>query len=222
MTPLALFPTSVSTVWCIMKGLSRAPGWRLRLALAWLLISAIYLAVFPSLLDVMTGYETVYETVFTSPSNNTRMSVVELQTVFKDGHGTYGYGVTNTSLFWQPLLSTTVPHIHWYDSFLDASWSQAFPQFGSISESTSSYDQYAYTFAMSNPDYYSCTVGNNAYQWGFSVEWVAIVVSINSAWFLGMWILWVDADHNSQFCRKSRRLGLYRGIIDIAEQLGRN
>lgn len=217
-TSLSLFPTSVSTVWCIMKGLSQTPGWRPRITLVWLLISAIYLAIFPSLLDVITGYETVYETVFTLPSNSTSMNAAELQTIFTNyDENYYQYQrPANTSLFWQPLSNTTIPHIHWYDSFLDASWSQAFPQFGSTSWSE---DYHSDTFAISNPDYYSCIVHNNTYQWGFSAEWVQIIVPITSAWFLGMWILWVDADHNSEFCRKGRRLGLYRGIVDIAEAI---
>ena len=34
-----------------------------------------------------------------------------------------------------------------------------------------------------------------------------------------MWILWVDCDTNSEFCRKRRRLGLWRAIADISEAM---
>lgn len=49
---------------------------------------------------------------------------------------------------------------------------------------------------------------------------------MNSAWLLGLWILWLDCDTNSELCRKGRRSGLWRAVTDISEamreQLGPN
>jgi hypothetical protein len=56
-------------------------------------------------------------------------------------------------------------------------------------------------------------------QWGFSYEWLFVVAVTNSAWLVGMWIIWFDCDVNSELCKKGRRLGLWRTILDLADAL---
>jgi len=46
-----------------------------------------------------------------------------------------------------------------------------------------------------------------------------VVSIINSAWLLGLWVLWVDCDTNSELCKKGRRLGLWRAVADISEAM---
>jgi hypothetical protein len=48
--------------------------------------------------------------------------------------------------------------------------------------------------------------------------WVALCV-LQSIWSFGMYGLWVDACRKSRLHQAGRRLGLYRGILDIAEAL---
>jgi hypothetical protein len=56
-------------------------------------------------------------------------------------------------------------------------------------------------------------------QWGFSSEWFFVVAVVNSCWLLGLCILWLDCDTNSELCKKGRRLGLWRAIADISEAM---
>lgn len=46
-----------------------------------------------------------------------------------------------------------------------------------------------------------------------------IAAIVNSIFLLGLWILWVDCDLNSELCRKGRRLGLWRAVADISEAM---
>ncbi len=46
-----------------------------------------------------------------------------------------------------------------------------------------------------------------------------VAAVVNSDWLLGLWLLWVDADTNSELCRKRRRLGLWRAVADISEAM---
>jgi hypothetical protein len=48
--------------------------------------------------------------------------------------------------------------------------------------------------------------------------WVALCV-LQGIWSFGMYGLWVDACRKSRLHQAGRRLGLYRGILDIAEAL---
>jgi hypothetical protein len=58
-----------------------------------------------------------------------------------------------------------------------------------------------------------------ATQWGFSYEWLFVAAIINSCWLIGLWILWLDCDTNSELCKKGRRLGLWRAVADISEAM---
>jgi hypothetical protein len=72
------------------------------------------------------------------------------------------------------------------------------------------------TFKSSSPRDPLLTSGK---QWGFSYEWVIIAIAINGAWLLGLWIVWIDADTNSQLCKKGRRMGLWRVVANLLEAM---
>jgi hypothetical protein len=59
----------------------------------------------------------------------------------------------------------------------------------------------------------------NEQQWGFSFEWIFISTVLTTFWVYSMWALWLDCDINSEFCKKGRRLGLWRSIADISEAM---
>ena len=79
---------------------------------------------------------------------------------------------------------------------------------------------------LNDQDNWTCEVQTERFAWGFSYLWLTITVGITSSWLFGLWVLWIDADHNSQFCRKGRRMGHYHAVLDIAnalrEELGQN
>jgi hypothetical protein len=67
-------------------------------------------------------------------------------------------------------------------------------------------------FAMndSDRDKYSYTIA----------PWIWVIVCVlQFIWSLGMYGLWVDACRKSQLFQAGRRLGLYRGILDLAEAI---
>jgi len=74
---------------------------------------------------------------------------------------------------------------------------------------------------MKSASSYEC-VSTPQYQWGFSYEWLLLACCINSFWLLGTWILWADASVRSELCRKGRRLGTWRAILDLSESISRD
>lgn len=72
-------------------------------------------------------------------------------------------------------------------------------------------------FYTEEPGNYNCVAEQNLYEWGFSGEWVLVIVCVNSFWVLGLWILWLDTEFNSQLTIAGRRMGTYRAIADISE-----
>ena len=62
----------------------------------------------------------------------------------------------------------------------------------------------------SDTDKYSYTIA----------PWIWVIVcSLQFIWSLGMYGLWVDACRKSQLFQAGRRLGLYRGILDLSEAI---
>ena len=58
----ALFPAQWSVVWPSVKSCFRSCGWRTRCALVWLLLSTIYMMLFPTIVDAISGYEAISQT----------------------------------------------------------------------------------------------------------------------------------------------------------------
>ena len=237
-TSLAIYSTKLDTMIQFGKTLFKTPGWRVKFTMAWLLISTGYLATFPSLMDIMSGYEASYLSQLNLP---TSASIVMDETVLyefsnqsyrslpanKFFHTTLLYNFTQSEF----LSNDRYPYVyHWYDSTLNMSWSNAITTTRASTPEIESYEAYQNSsgywyisntgqFFMEDPTHYSCVIDPNIYHWGFSAGWIIIVAAVNSAWLIGLWIIWVDADHNSQLCRKGRRMGVYRGMVDISEAI---
>jgi hypothetical protein len=62
-------------------------------------------------------------------------------------------------------------------------------------------------------------VPSNTYQWGFSSNFVLVVLSVTAVWCWGMFGLWFDAQKNGLLWRSGRRSGLYRDILDVSNAL---
>jgi len=63
------------------------------------------------------------------------------------------------------------------------------------------------------------TIHSDQYVYSIA-QWIWIAVCIlQLIWSFGMYGLWVDASRKSQLHRAGRRLGPYRGILDIAEAI---
>ncbi|KAG9231560.1 hypothetical protein BJ875DRAFT_498223 [Amylocarpus encephaloides] len=67
------------------------------------------------------------------------------------------------------------------------------------------------------PDNLACAPSpSNRYQWGFGFIWILITWCTFSLWLLGTYSLWMDAQHNSDICRKGRTMNLYRATLDLS------
>ncbi len=59
--------------------------------------------------------------------------------------------------------------------------------------------------------------------WGWSSLLLFITLSLQLAWILGMFGVWLDANINSQLCRKGRKVrGYFRAAADISEAMSEN
>ena len=54
---ILLFTPQVAPLWTSAKAAGTVPGWRMKCLLLWTLVSIIFLAVLPSLLDLASGYD---------------------------------------------------------------------------------------------------------------------------------------------------------------------
>jgi hypothetical protein len=62
-------------------------------------------------------------------------------------------------------------------------------------------------------------VPRDVYQWGFAKFWVTLSASLCTAWIIGSYGIWLDAQQNSELVRKGRNMGMYRAIADTAEAI---
>ena len=200
---LALYSARPGTIWDILKGLMSIPGLRIKFILGWVLFSTVYLAAFPSLLDVMSGYEGSIKTALVLP-NKTQVDISTMQSfngiLYSSNNPYEGAG------------SYTSTAYDFYDDYLNTTWRayQDYLDYGNTSVTT---------FYTQDPANYNCVAEQGVYQWGFSGEWVLVVICVNGLWVFGLWILWVDTELKSQFTRVGRRMGTYRAIADIAEAM---
>ena len=218
-TSLSFYSARPGCLWDIGKGLLTIPGLRINFIMIWLLFSTIYLAAFPSLLDVMSGYEGSIRTELVLP-NKTVLDLTNLGTFHNvlwyypcDNQSTPVGG--NSSAYVAGQCSSATGgmgngDMSFYDPQLNSSW-----------QSYIHYDEYVDTtmFYTVNASNYNCVAEQNLYQWGFSGEWVLIVICINSFWVFGLWILWLDTELKSQLTIAGRRMGTYRAIADISEAM---
>ena len=197
-TSLALYSTKTDALWQLSKGLYGMPGWRVKAIIGWLLFSTAYLAAFPSLIDAMSGYEASMTTSIILP--NTTLMVVS-DDAWVDLSPIMFNNCTNKST---TSYTSSYECMQFYDQKLQQSYDA-----WRLNDNNQFYTE--------NPVNIVCRADQHLYHWGFSAEWVLVVACVNSFWLFGLWILWLDADTQSQFCKKGRRMGIYRAIADIAE-----
>lgn len=203
-TSLALFSTKNDALWDLAQGLLTVSGWRAKFIIGWLLFSTAYISIFPSLMDVISGYEASYNTVLVLP-NKTTLTLNGLSSL----QGPLYHIVCRDNP--AKPKSCPEPHFEFYDSVLNTSYSRLWEWHARQEEGPRPW------FYAEMPENFNCVAEENKYDWGFSGEWVLIVGCVNSFWLFGLWILWLDCYTQSEFCQKGRRMGVYRAIIDIAE-----
>lgn len=132
----------------------------------------------------------------------------------------YSWSRANVSGYYQ-VVQPQVSLYDWTNPIVNASWWDHFYE----SPNTSDYTYWPdWGFYHSNKSNFFCNTRSDEYQvrqfhdpsrmstdlsqWGFSYEWLFVVSIVNSVWIIGLWILWLDCDTNSEFCRKGRRLRL--------------
>ena len=217
-TSLALYSARPGCLWDIGKGLLTIRGLRVKFIMAWLLFSTVYLAAFPSLLDVMSGYEGSIQTQLILP-NRTTLDLTNMNT-FKDVLWYYScekHPMTTDNAT-EPLPSGQCPKsagsssYDFFDPFLNSSWHLYVDSMLYRNGSTTS-------FYTQDPGSYNCVAEQNVYQWGFAGEWVLLVICINGFWVFGLWILWLDTELKSQLTIAGRRMGIYRAIADVSEAM---
>lgn len=203
-TSLALFSTKTDALWDLTRGLFSVSGWRLKFIIGWLFFSTAYISILPSLMDVISGYEASYNTVLVLP-NKTTLTL--------DGLGSLQGPLYHTVCRGNTEESKTCPesHIEFYDPVLNTSYSRLWEWH------VNQEDGPRPLFYAELPENFNCVAEENTYDWGFSGEWVLIVGCVNSFWLFGLWILWLDCHTQSEFCKKGRRMGVYRAIVDVAE-----
>lgn len=64
----------------------------------------------------------------------------------------------------------------------------------------------------------SCVL-DQTYAWGFATFWVLLLVTSCTAWIIGTYAIWLDAQHHSELVRKGRKMGMNRAIVDTAEAI---
>lgn len=87
-----------------------------------------------------------------------------------------------------------------------------------------SFNSTAYYAAEGNSSNYGfdyiCTSSRyNGYKWGFSSIWLVISWNILGVWLLGIYTLWMDAQHHSESVRKGRSMNGFRASSDIADAM---
>ena len=229
---LAFFPTSVASIWSLLTSLVRAPGWRIKIMVLWALLSILFLAGFPSLMDLSTGYDAFSSLSISLPGDGMHLLDDSNAGGLDSSYSAIGHAIGRLRTSYPLNLTVNrtygsyqLYNLRWANAELqsewDAVWNASAAELYAASEGdTPSYSQpMSEHFYLADADNYSCTVQNGVYMWGFSRSWVLITVCVTCAWLLGMWIFWVDADHNSQMSRKRRRLGTYRAILDVGDVL---
>lgn len=66
-------------------------------------------------------------------------------------------------------------------------------------------------------------VGSRNYIWGFSAFLTMVGLAMESAWALGCWAMWLDANVNSKLLKHRRTgAGVIRSVLDLAESINRD
>ena len=161
-------------------------------------------------MDIVSGYEASYRTIYNLP-NGTTLDVGKYVTL--EGVLWYYNVTTESEVFGSQECTYNTTERMWFDPILNASWYHH--------DRLYMHEQFVVDrlFYLEDQNHTSCEIDQGLYQWGFSGEWVILILCFNSVFLFGLWILWVDSEANSELCRKSRRIGIWRAIADMAEAM---
>ena len=59
-----------------------------------------------------------------------------------------------------------------------------------------------------------------SYRWGITIPWFLIIYPFYSIWVFGMYVMWMDAQHNSKMTRNGLRVGEWKALVDLTALLG--
>ncbi|KAG9236722.1 hypothetical protein BJ875DRAFT_455776 [Amylocarpus encephaloides] len=107
---------------------------------------------------------------------------------------------------------------YWNDTIVNQTWWDHFHQ-DPYKSQPDYWDEWNFWPSNKTAGNFVCDTKNNLYQWGFSYEWIFVTVIANSVWVFGMWVMWFECDVNSELCKKGRRLGRWRAILDLSEAM---
>ena len=113
--PLLVFSTKPSIIWQLVRNFSRLAGWRVWALVIWAIISTIFLAFFPPLMDLSTGYEPINLRYFKAPGNSEKILVFDEHNHMVDHPSTiFGYAgniTLNVALHWSISMNINVKYI---------------------------------------------------------------------------------------------------------------
>lgn len=125
-----------------------------------------------------------------------------------NGTNVTGYGSSEVEPQWQYTTNVTLNDTFYKFNNYDPAF-EWYPEF--------CYKNQTLPFDMSSMAY---CFPESYYVWGFSSLLLYIICSLQIAWTVGMFIVWLDANINSQLCRKGQTTrGSLRAALDIAEAM---
>ena len=218
---LAFYATKIDSLFCVFKSLMGKYTLRAKFSLGWMLLSTVYLTFVPSILDIMTGYEASISTTLRLP-NQTTIDTTEIDSLTDllcDGYerlDPYNFNFTGSGtrcdMEGRPQngsICTALVRVDSYPKFFDSQ----------LNASWIDHILHNATFWTADPLHNDCVAEKDVYVWGFSGEWIFIALITHIVWTFGMTILWWDAQFNSQFYQKRRRMGPYRALMDLGPAL---
>ena len=243
---LAIFSTKPDVLWQLSCNFLRATGWRVRTMIVWACLSTIFLAFIPALMDISTGYEPASLRYLSDEDGNSIAQVTDERGNIAQQQ-LYQSTKMNVTTHWNEdekaqcraearypdsvcdHYSTIdfVTNYQWKSPELQHSWDTIFNK-SIVLRYANDTNNFRFgeavrgefpRFALNASSRYTCHVQDDQFVWGFSSPWLFATGVLLSAWLFGVWVLWVDADHNGQFCRKGRRMGHYRAALDVAAAL---
>ena len=244
---LAIFSTKPDILWQLSRSYARASGWRVRIMILWAFLSTVFLAFVPALMDISTGYEPASRRYLIDWNNNSIAQVTDERD--RGVNSLYRTKDLNITVHWYDEYESCnsfddssdsggsvrskysymndFKNLQWNSPNLQKSWDSVFNesimlQYANDTSSDRFYEIMKTElprFDLNDSSRYTCQLQDDKFVWGFSSRWLFISSILLSLWLFGLWVMWVDADHNSQFCRKGRRMGHYRAALDVAAAL---
>ncbi|KUJ15194.1 uncharacterized protein LY89DRAFT_783392 [Mollisia scopiformis] len=199
------------------KSLFAKLGFRNRLALFWIVLSIIWVALWPTITNAMTGYVAESNTLV---KLKTGEGYVDISNITSPSNLAFQVNYLNRTLV--SIVLETGPNITLWNYFNQIYRAEDFYE-PIYYQDVVAYPVYIFQNQSYNPQMWfnipenvQC-VATGVYQWGFSSSIVFAFTIINFLWFLGTYAVWTLMNRKSELCRKGRRLGQYRAMLDVVE-----